>query len=406
MKIIGLEKCFNKVLFKCEFLQINENGLYYLKGKNGSGKTTLFNLMAGIDKKYSGQITENDDVVFYKQNAVLLDYLSFKENLNMLDSYNLTLLDQLLNKLKVQHLVNFKISEISVGEKQRLEIIFCLVRKSQIYLFDEPFSSLNKEYIDIVSTYLEKISFNHIVIVSSHINFHSDIKGIIEIKNENVSFDKENKDQKGTIYIFNKRNKLDLSKLKFLIFNKYFFLLKIINLISIFLLLSLSINFKNSLYNQIEKSNYFNEIYVIEKYQTSHHLKDYIKDKNNVLCYDSICKFSLQGNKETINILNEQNPYLHFYSLENEVIEDIKIKINPLITRMKIFLLITGILSFFVFVICEIISYIINIKKHRTLKKYLSPYSKYLIVNYVFMIIISLILSKLILKFVYKKLLY
>ena len=91
--------------------------------------------------------------------------------------------------------------------------------------------------------------------------------------------------------------------------------------------LSLSINFEKNLYNQLEKSNYFNEIYVIEKYQTSQYLKDYIKDKNNAVCYESVCKFTLHGNKETIDYLNKQNPYLHFYSLEDEVITDIKIKI-------------------------------------------------------------------------------
>ena len=57
IKFKNISKKFGKkVIFKNFSLGIGEYGIYALKGVSGSGKTTLLRMIAGLDKRYSGEI--------------------------------------------------------------------------------------------------------------------------------------------------------------------------------------------------------------------------------------------------------------------------------------------------------------------------------------------------------------
>ena len=61
--------------------------------------------------------------------------------------------------------------KLSGGEKQRISIARALLKNSQIYLFDEPTSSLDYHNHSLVLDLIKDISFNKTIIVVSHQDF-------------------------------------------------------------------------------------------------------------------------------------------------------------------------------------------------------------------------------------------
>ena len=60
------KKFGKKVIFKDFSLDIGNSGIYALKGASGCGKTTLLRMIAGLDRKYSGDIKlENISKISY-----------------------------------------------------------------------------------------------------------------------------------------------------------------------------------------------------------------------------------------------------------------------------------------------------------------------------------------------------
>ena len=59
-------------------------------------------------------------------------------------------------------------SNLSLGEKQRIGIARALYRGSEIYIFDEPTSSLDPENEDLFINFLEEFKKNKTIIMISH----------------------------------------------------------------------------------------------------------------------------------------------------------------------------------------------------------------------------------------------
>ncbi len=405
MKLEKIEKYYDKFLFSCQFLEINKNGIYYLKGKNGVGKSTLLKMISGQDLNYEGQIKEVTSVSIYQQNSLFLPHLTFKQNLDLIEPYNKNIVQELLNLLEVAHLTNKKSSCLSLGEKQRLELILALSKDVSIYLLDEPFSSLNSKYINEIKTFLEKMSLQKIIIISSHTKLSFSFTGIISISNRKIELIKQQEGIVNTKTFSNNKNKISLKKLKYFIFNKGLFFLSFINLISAFALLLISLNFQKEIFKNIEKENNFTNVYVIEKYNREGNVDQFLSSLRNYECHNNICSFQLKGNQETLNKLNKEYPYLYFYSLENEAIDNIKIKLENILQKFEYILLITFLFSFMIIFLSEFLSYILNKKKHLILKYHLDQYWQYLIIYYAILILSSFLISKILVKILYKFLL-
>lgn len=405
MKLKKLEKYYDKLLFSCKYLEIKENGLYYLKGKNGVGKSTLLKMISGQDTHYIGKIEEINSCSFYQQNTLFLPNLTFKQSLDLIEPYNKSTVKELLDLLKVSHLVNKKSTDISIGEKQRLELILALAKESNLYLLDEPFSSLNSSYINELGKYLKKISSYKIIIISSHTDLPFYPTGIITISHKKIDMLKQEKGMINDNYQCFNKSKTSCKKLKYFIFNKGLFLLNYINLISTFVLLFTSLNLKKELFKNIEKQNNFSLVYVIEKYNKEGNMEQFLSNLGNYNCTNDYCYFSLKGNRKTLDKLNNDYPYLHFYSLETEAIDNIMIKLENLIDKVELLLLMAFLFSLIIIIFSEVLSYILNIKKHRILKHHLSLYWQYLFLYYSLIVLSSFLFSKILVKILYKFLL-
>ena len=152
--------------------QIKENEVLGLLGPNGCGKTTTIGMMLGLLKPTSGEILidnkkieENRIEILKKINFIspyieLPKKLTVKQNLIVYRKlYNIKNLnnniDYLVEKLRLEELLNKITGELSSGQKNRVSLAKALINSPKVLLLDEPTASLDPEVGDYIRTFLE-----------------------------------------------------------------------------------------------------------------------------------------------------------------------------------------------------------------------------------------------------------
>jgi general nucleoside transport system ATP-binding protein len=140
-------------------LAFHRGEIHCLLGENGAGKSTLCNLVFGLQRPSEGRMTLDGapfeplgphdalakGVAMVHQHFSLVDELSVVDNL-LLGS-GLGRIDRRAEAERIKtfgsefglQLAPFAtVSELSVGERQRVEIVKCLMRRPQVLILDEP----------------------------------------------------------------------------------------------------------------------------------------------------------------------------------------------------------------------------------------------------------------------------
>ena len=143
-----------------EFL-VEKGEIHSLLGENGAGKTTLMKILFGLYQPDGGSIKINGNEIKHQtavkafemglgmvhQHFMLIDNMTVWENIVLGSEPGNFMIDRKKGKEIVKHLsekyhfdldVDAKISEISVGMKQRVEILKTLYRGAEIIILDEP----------------------------------------------------------------------------------------------------------------------------------------------------------------------------------------------------------------------------------------------------------------------------
>ena len=164
-------------------LEFESGKIYALLGENGAGKSTLVKILSGVITPDKGQIFLNNKIlklnspIDAKKNKIgmvfqhfnLFETLSVFENL-IIDSNETK--ENLKEKIKsIMKKYNFNIDldmpvlNLSAGQKQKVEIIRCLIRGPQVLIMDEPTSVLTEqETIELFSS-LKQFSEDGILII-------------------------------------------------------------------------------------------------------------------------------------------------------------------------------------------------------------------------------------------------
>lgn len=163
-KSFGTVKALNNVS-----LSLQAGEVHALCGENGAGKSTLMNILAGALQPDSGQITiEGKEVKISNPNQAvsmgiaivfqqlsLFDHLTVAENIfaNQLPTRG-AFIDKELLKNKTKELLqrlhisglsaDMRVSGLSAGQKQLVEIAKALAKNPQWLLLDEPTASLSE----------------------------------------------------------------------------------------------------------------------------------------------------------------------------------------------------------------------------------------------------------------------
>ena len=168
IQLKNLTKTFGKVVANDKVsLEIRHGEILALLGENGSGKTTLMNMLSGIYYPDGGEIfvdgkgvlIDNPRVAFdygigmVHQHFKLVDVLTAAENmvlgLNEKGRLNTKAIGEKIRKICEQYGFNVdpdkKIYEMSVSEKQTVEIVKMLYRGVDILILDEPTAVLTPQ---------------------------------------------------------------------------------------------------------------------------------------------------------------------------------------------------------------------------------------------------------------------
>lgn len=192
IELRNITKTFGKVVAnKNVSLNVRKGEILAILGENGSGKTTLMNMVSGIYFPDEGQIfVDGNEVVIkspkdafdYKigmihQHFKLVDVFTATENivLGIKDEKKLNIkaaekrIREITDKYGFVVDLNKKIYEMSVSEKQTVEIIKVLYRGADILILDEPTAVLTPQETQKLFNVLRKMrSDNKSIIIITH----------------------------------------------------------------------------------------------------------------------------------------------------------------------------------------------------------------------------------------------
>ncbi len=185
IEMLGIRKEFPGIVANDNInLQVKKGEIHALLGENGAGKSTLMNVLFGLYQPEKGEIRVNGKKVnitnpniandlgigMVHQHFMLVNNFSVTENIILgnepvkTGKINLKDAEKQVKEISERYglAVNpsAKISDISVGMQQRVEILKTLYRGAEILIFDEPTAVLTpqeiKELIGIMKTLIKE----------------------------------------------------------------------------------------------------------------------------------------------------------------------------------------------------------------------------------------------------------
>ena len=171
-------------------LTIPRGKIIGLLGKNGTGKTTLIKLINDLLTPTSGEILINGNkpgvksknIISYLPERTYLDksmkvsevikfFEEFYSNFNKEKAF------KLLKDLNLD--LNQKISHMSKGMQEKLQLVLVMSRDAELYILDEPLGGVDPATRDyILDTILTNFNEGASVIISTHLI--SDIERILD----------------------------------------------------------------------------------------------------------------------------------------------------------------------------------------------------------------------------------
>jgi len=178
-------------LFEGEKLVIPKKTLTLIKGQNGTGKSTFLNYISGYSgvKSFEGNITIDNSL----KNAAYLTYPiifvdgDLKENM-----FGKEMNRELLKTLNIafeNKEISGKITNLSFGEQQKVNLLRVLSDDAEVVLLDEPFTNLDADTIEKLAEYLGHLKEKKSIIAIVHSNeLDPYADQILEIKDLKIAF--------------------------------------------------------------------------------------------------------------------------------------------------------------------------------------------------------------------------
>lgn len=193
-KAISLNKCLfsynqtHKLVINIDQLEIASGERVFLYGPSGHGKSTLLNLTAGVLKANSGEVIvlgqdltkltqskrdhlRGEKIGYIFQIFNLIPYLTVKENIVLpclinkkraSEDYDKQA-EELIDSLGLREHIHKKVTDLSIGQQQRVAAARALIGNPEMIIADEPTSALDekntREFMELLMSVWEKKKF-------------------------------------------------------------------------------------------------------------------------------------------------------------------------------------------------------------------------------------------------------
>ena len=180
----------DKQVLKDVNLKIPKGKIIGLLGKNGTGKTTLIKLINDLLTPTSGEVLingknpgiESKEKISYLPEKTYIDReMKVKDAIKYFEefykNFDSEKASKLLKDLDLD--VNIKISKMSKGMQEKLQLILVMSRNAELYILDEPLGGVDPATRDyILDTILSNFCKGASVIISTHLI--ADIERILD----------------------------------------------------------------------------------------------------------------------------------------------------------------------------------------------------------------------------------
>ncbi|GGG84417.1 metal ABC transporter ATP-binding protein [Staphylococcus pragensis] len=180
----------NKQVLENINIKINKGDFLAIVGPNGAGKSTLLKIILGLLPLQNGEIYI--DGKSYKKNtqsALKISYVSQKANAfragfpasvrevvlsglaktkKLFQRFNKEdekLVEDVLRRLNIHHLIDKNIAELSGGQQQRILIARALISNPSVLILDEPTNGIDAKHVSEFYETLERLKHEGITII-------------------------------------------------------------------------------------------------------------------------------------------------------------------------------------------------------------------------------------------------
>lgn len=168
-------------------IHVKKGEIYGFVGPNGAGKSTLMKMLLNLVKSDSGEIilfgnkvSDNDFEVLKRIGSIIekpyfYEKLSARQNLDLhceyMGYYNKNHINEVLECIGLSKDADKKVSQYSLGMKQRLAIGRAILTKPELLILDEPINALDPEGIREMRELFRKLNTDYrtTIFISSHI---------------------------------------------------------------------------------------------------------------------------------------------------------------------------------------------------------------------------------------------
>jgi ABC-2 type transport system ATP-binding protein len=184
----GLTKRYGDLLAANNLsLEVREGEVFGFLGPNGAGKTTAINMMCGLLKPDSGQVTIHGKPIsgssaeirsrvgVCPQEIVLWKKMTCLEQLQFIgEMYGLKAGvarqrgEQLLERVDLVEKANVLVKTLSGGMQRRLNLAMALVHDPEILILDEPEAGLDPQSRVKVRNYIKSLAQRKTIILTTH----------------------------------------------------------------------------------------------------------------------------------------------------------------------------------------------------------------------------------------------
>ena len=174
----------DRQLFENLTISLEPSRILVVEGPNGCGKTSLLRILTGLRLADGGEVLwrgkpiDQQAADYYEQVNYVGHHDGVKNELSCIENLRLaramgvpsdTGLDEILEQVNLYAYGDSDVASLSAGQKRRLALSRLLATDSLLWILDEPFTSLDKDSMQLFGELFEQhLQRGGIIVMTSH----------------------------------------------------------------------------------------------------------------------------------------------------------------------------------------------------------------------------------------------